>query len=92
MARLAPSAPSANRASSRRFWKCAHNERIDETDVLAGFVLARASAGLADGAVRGAAAVRGVDLRPLRAGAFAAVCVMTTALGHALMSGDPLPW
>ncbi|MFJ8490462.1 hypothetical protein ACIRBZ_19205 [Streptomyces sp. NPDC094038] len=38
------------------------------------------------------AAVRGVGLRPLRAGVFAAVCVVTTALGHALMSGDLLPW
>ncbi|MFG2466201.1 hypothetical protein ACGFXB_12230 [Streptomyces canus] len=35
---------------------------------------------------------RGVGLRPLRAGVFAAVCVVTTAFGHALMSGDPLPW
>lgn len=38
------------------------------------------------------AAGRGVGLRPLRAGVFAAVCVVTTALGHALMSGDLLPW
>lgn len=37
-------------------------------------------------------AARGVGLRPLRAGVFAAVCVVTTALGHALMSGDLLPW
>ncbi|MFJ9351063.1 hypothetical protein [Streptomyces sp. NPDC101237] len=35
---------------------------------------------------------RRVGLRPLRAGVFAAVCVLTTALGHALMSGDLLPW
>lgn len=38
------------------------------------------------------AAARGLGLRPLRAGVFAAVCVVTTALGHALMSGDLLPW
>ncbi|MCH5671456.1 hypothetical protein [Streptomyces gilvus] len=38
------------------------------------------------------AAARGVGLRPLRAGVFAAVCVVTTAFGHALMSGDLLPW
>ncbi|WP_416978212.1 hypothetical protein [Streptomyces sp. T028] len=31
-------------------------------------------------------------LRLLRSGVFAAVCVATTALGHALMSGDVLPW
>ncbi|MEV7891865.1 hypothetical protein ACWD3I_48090 [Streptomyces sp. NPDC002817] len=31
-------------------------------------------------------------LRPVRAAVFAAVCVVTTALGHALMSGDLLPW
>lgn len=31
-------------------------------------------------------------LRPARAAVFAAVCVVTTALGHALMSGDLLPW
>lgn len=31
-------------------------------------------------------------LRPVRAVVFAAVCVVTTALGHALMSGDVLPW
>ncbi|MFE7899454.1 hypothetical protein ACFU3E_18370 [Streptomyces sp. NPDC057424] len=31
-------------------------------------------------------------LRLARAGVFAAVCVVTTALGHALMSGDILPW
>lgn len=31
-------------------------------------------------------------LRPVRAALFAAVCVVTTALGHALMSGDLLPW
>ncbi|WP_328504350.1 hypothetical protein OG828_44705 [Streptomyces sp. NBC_00457] len=31
-------------------------------------------------------------LRLARAGVFAAVCVVTTALGHALMSGDVLPW
>ncbi|WP_331733423.1 hypothetical protein OHU34_44345 (plasmid) [Streptomyces sp. NBC_00080] len=30
--------------------------------------------------------------RLLRAGVFAAVCVVTTALGHAVMSGDVLPW
>lgn len=30
--------------------------------------------------------------RPVRAGVFAAVCVVTTALGHALMSDDALPW
>ncbi|WP_405818628.1 hypothetical protein OG241_26820 [Streptomyces sp. NBC_01390] len=30
--------------------------------------------------------------RSLRAAVFAAVCVVTTALGHALMSGDLLPW
>ncbi|MEU2736136.1 hypothetical protein ABZ656_12045 [Streptomyces sp. NPDC007095] len=30
--------------------------------------------------------------RALRAAVFAAVCVVTTALGHALMSGDLLPW
>ncbi|MFE7974490.1 hypothetical protein [Streptomyces shenzhenensis] len=30
--------------------------------------------------------------RALSAAVFAAVCVVTTALGHALMSGDPLPW
>ncbi|MFJ3895394.1 hypothetical protein [Streptomyces sp. NPDC090083] len=39
-----------------------------------------------------AVAVKGVGLRPLRAGVFAAVCVVTTALGHSLMSGDLLPW
>lgn len=31
-------------------------------------------------------------LRLVRAGVFTAVCVVTTALGHALMSGDLLPW
>ncbi|WP_042167466.1 hypothetical protein [Streptomyces sp. NBRC 110035] len=31
-------------------------------------------------------------LRLARAGVLAAVCVVTTALGHALMSGDLLPW
>ncbi|WP_406175862.1 hypothetical protein [Streptomyces sp. NBC_00996] len=31
-------------------------------------------------------------LRLVRAGVFAAVCVVTTSLGHALMSGDVLPW
>ncbi|WSQ11802.1 hypothetical protein OG604_30885 [Streptomyces sp. NBC_01231] len=31
-------------------------------------------------------------LRLARAGIFAAVCVVTTALGHAVMSGDVLPW
>lgn len=31
-------------------------------------------------------------LRPLRAAVFAAVCVVTTALGHAVMSGDLPPW
>ncbi|WP_405961274.1 hypothetical protein OG235_37065 [Streptomyces sp. NBC_00024] len=30
--------------------------------------------------------------RPVWATVFAAVCVVTTALGHALMSGDALPW
>ncbi|MDX3746433.1 hypothetical protein [Streptomyces sp. AK08-02] len=30
--------------------------------------------------------------RLLRAAVFSAVCVVTTALGHALMSGDLLPW
>lgn len=30
--------------------------------------------------------------RLLRAGVFAAVCVVTTALGHSVMSGDVLPW
>lgn len=38
------------------------------------------------------AATPGAGLRPLRAGVFASVCVVTTALGHALMSGDLLPW
>ncbi|WP_150135076.1 hypothetical protein [Streptomyces hyaluromycini] len=38
------------------------------------------------------AAANGVGLRPLRAGVFAAVCVVTTSLGHSLMSGDLLPW
>ncbi|WP_329272528.1 hypothetical protein [Streptomyces pseudovenezuelae] len=42
----------------------------------------------ASGAPVSAAAV----LRPMRAALFAAVCVVTTALGHALMSGDLLPW
>lgn len=31
-------------------------------------------------------------LRPVRATVFAAVCVAATALGHALMSDDGLPW
>ncbi|UXX91363.1 hypothetical protein N7U49_01510 [Streptomyces sp. AD2-2] len=31
-------------------------------------------------------------LRPLRAAVFAAVCVVTTALGHTVMSGDLPPW
>ncbi|KUO16280.1 hypothetical protein AQJ91_37035 [Streptomyces dysideae] len=31
-------------------------------------------------------------MRLARAVVFAAVCVVTTALGHALMSGDVLPW
>ncbi len=31
-------------------------------------------------------------VRSARAAVFAAVCVTTTALGHALMSGDALPW
>lgn len=31
-------------------------------------------------------------LRPLRAAVFAAVCVVTTAFGHAVMSGDLPPW
>uniref|UniRef100_J2JT24 Integral membrane protein n=2 Tax=Streptomyces auratus AGR0001 TaxID=1160718 RepID=J2JT24_9ACTN len=30
--------------------------------------------------------------RAVRAAAFAAVCVTTTALGHALMAAEPLPW
>ncbi|GAA1913541.1 PE-PGRS family protein [Streptantibioticus ferralitis] len=30
--------------------------------------------------------------RTVRAAVFAAVCVVTTALGHALMSGDTVPW
>ncbi|MDX2681696.1 hypothetical protein [Streptomyces soliscabiei] len=33
-----------------------------------------------------------VASRLTRAGVFAAVCVVTTALGHAVMSGDVLPW
>ncbi|MFF7984080.1 hypothetical protein ACFZDK_34035 [Streptomyces sp. NPDC007901] len=44
---------------------------------------------------RGALAVDGgaFDVpRLARASVFAAVCVTTTALGHALMSGDTLPW
>ncbi|MEU9207736.1 hypothetical protein AB0D27_07215 [Streptomyces sp. NPDC048415] len=44
---------------------------------------------------RGASTADGhaVDLpRLTRAAVFAAVCVTTTALGHALMSGDTLPW
>ncbi|MFC8513989.1 hypothetical protein [Streptomyces sp. NPDC057257] len=44
---------------------------------------------------RGASPVGGaaVDIpRLARAAVFAAVCVTTTALGHALMSGDALPW
>ena len=40
----------------------------------------------------GAPASAAAALRPVRAAVFAAVCVVTTALGHALMSGDPLPW
>ncbi|MDW8805286.1 hypothetical protein P1P68_10955 [Streptomyces scabiei] len=40
---------------------------------------------------------RGVEgaagaLRPARAAVFAAVCVVATALGHAVISGDTLPW
>ncbi|MFE0171234.1 hypothetical protein ACFWZ2_02875 [Streptomyces sp. NPDC059002] len=34
----------------------------------------------------------GPAFRLARAAVFAAVCVVTTALGHALMSGAPLPW
>ncbi|MEU0474893.1 hypothetical protein [Streptomyces olivaceus] len=30
--------------------------------------------------------------RAVRAGIFAAVCVLLAALGHATMSGDPVPW
>lgn len=40
----------------------------------------------------GALACAATALRPVRAAVFAAVCVVTTALGHALMSGDLLPW
>ncbi|WP_432155307.1 MULTISPECIES: hypothetical protein [unclassified Streptomyces] len=41
-----------------------------------------------------AAGAAGADdvLRLTRAAVFAAVCVVATALGHALMSGDVLPW
>ncbi|MEH0430345.1 hypothetical protein QBB34_29340 [Streptomyces stelliscabiei] len=35
--------------------------------------------------------VRG-KCRTLRAGVFAAVCVLLAALGHVLMSGTPVPW
>ncbi|WP_240121430.1 hypothetical protein [Streptomyces sp. MUM 2J] len=31
-------------------------------------------------------------VRPVRAALFAALCVVTTALGHTLMSGELLPW
>jgi len=40
----------------------------------------------------GALASAAAALRPTRAAVFAAVCVVTTAFGHALMSGDLLPW
>ncbi|OKI04973.1 hypothetical protein A6A06_09825 [Streptomyces sp. CB02923] len=36
--------------------------------------------------------IAGRVLRGLRAGAFAAVCVLLAALGHALMSDAPVPW
>lgn len=39
-----------------------------------------------------AAMTTGPFSRAVRAAAFAAVCVTTTALGHALMAAEPLPW
>lgn len=52
---------------------------------------------LGGGAGRECRVTRGVEgtvgvLRPVKAAVFATVCVLATALGHALISGDTLPW